>query len=200
MTTLLIPFLLFFGISKTDSKIEFENAWVRVVRVHYLAHEKTRYHDHPSTPTIYVYTTGGGRLRILHDDKEEPVIRPAVKANGIRFNRGAFEHHQVQEMDGVKSEYIRLELKTEPIDLPEKDVRRAPDDATPYESRMLRILRLTCPANSACPTSAHPEDPAVEVIGSRWRWVAPPDKSYENKSSASISIVRVELKTKPAQE
>jgi hypothetical protein len=198
MTTLLIPFLLF-ATSRTDSKIELENAWVRVVRVHYLAHEKTRYHDHPSTPTVYVYTTDGGRLRILHDDKEEPVIRPAVKANGIRFNRGAFEHHQVEEMDGVASEYIRIELKIEPLDLPEQDVRRAPGDSSPYESRMLRILRVECPANAACPTSAHPEDPAVEVIGSRWRWVAARDKSYFNKSATPISIVRVELKTKPAK-
>jgi len=199
MINLLLPILLFFGTSKTDSKIEFENAWARIVRVHYTAHEKTRYHDHPSTPTVYVYTTDGGRLRILHDEKEEPVIRPVVKANSIRFNRGALEHHQVQEMDGVASEYLRLEMKIEPVDLPEADVRRAPGDATPYESRMLRIMRLSCPAHSACPGSAHPEDPAVEVIGSHWRWVAPHDHAYSNDTAAPISIVRVELKTKPAK-
>jgi len=195
----LIPILLFLGTSKTDSKVEFENAWVRIVRVHYMAHEKTRYHDHPATPTVYVYTTGGGRLRILHDDPEEPVIRPAVKANSIRFNRGAMEHHQVEEMDGVASEYLRLELKIEPIDLPEKDVRRAPDDSTPFENGMLRILRVNCPANSVCPASAHPENPAVEVIGSRFRWVGPNDRSYSNPAKAPISIVRVELKSKPVR-
>jgi hypothetical protein len=199
MTYLLLPFLLFFGTSKTDSKIEFENAWVRVVRVHYLAHEKTRYHDHPSTPTVYIYTTDGGRLRILHDEKEEPVMRPVVKANGIRFNRGAFEHHQVEEMDGVASEYLRLELKIAPVDLPEKDVRRGPNDATPYESGMLRILRVTCPANGDCPVSAHPEDPAVEVIGSKFRWTAPNGREYSNASNAPVSMVRVELKTKPVE-
>ena len=205
MTTFLIPVLLFFlgapaRTSKTDSRAEFENAWVRVVRVHYVAHEKTRYHDHPSTPTVYVYITDGGRLRILHDEKEEPVIRPAVKANSIRFNRGAVEHHQVQEMDGVASEYLRLELKIQPIDLPEQDVRRAAKDATPYESGMLRILRVTCPANSACPASTNLDDPAVEVIGSRFRWVRPNDRSYLNTTSGPISIVRVELKSKPALE
>jgi hypothetical protein len=202
MTTFLIPILLFLGtpkaISKTDSKVEFENAWVRIVRVHYAAHEKTRYHDHPSTPTVYVYTTDGGRLRILHDEKEEPVIRPAVKANSIRFNRGAVEHHQVEEMDGVASEYLRLELKIEPIDLPEQDVRRAPGDSTPFENGMLRILRVTCPAKSACPVSPHPEDPAVEVIGSRFRWEAANSPTYSNTADAPVSIVRVELKSKPA--
>lgn len=197
MMNFLILILLFFGTSKTDSTIEFENAWVRIVRVHYTAHEKTRYHDHPSTPTVYVYTTDGGSLRILHDGKEEPVIRPVVKANSIRFNRGALEHHQVEEMDGVASEYLRLELKTEPIDLPEKDVRRAPDDATPYESGMIRILRVTCAANSVCPASVHPEDPAVEVIGPRFRWSPPDDHGYSNASNTAIRIVRVEFKTKP---
>ncbi len=199
MLNLLIPILFFFGTSAGDSTLEFENAWVRIVRVHYAAHEKTSYHDHPSTPTVYVYTTDGGRLRILHDDKEEPVIRPVVKAGGIRFNRGAMEHHQVEEMDGVASEYLRLELKIAPVDLPEQDVRRAPDDSTPYESGMLRILRVTCPANSACPPSAHPEDPAVEVIGARFRWVSPNDPGYSNASDAPVRIVRVELKSKPAE-
>lgn len=199
MMNYLIPILLFFGTSKTDSTIEFENAWVRIVRVHYVAHEKTRYHDHPSMPTVYVYTTDGGRLRILHDGKEEPVIRPSVRANSIRFNRGAMEHHQVQEMDGVASEYLRLELKIAPIDLPGKDVRLGPDDSTPYENGMLRILRLNCPANSVCPASAHSEDPAVEVIGPRFRWTEPNDRGYSNTADTPIRIVRVELKSKPVR-
>lgn len=180
-----------------DSTIEFENEWVRIARVHYAAHETTRYHDHPATPTVYVYTTDGGRLRILHDEKEEPVIRPVVKAGSIRFNRGALEHHQVEEMDGVPSEYLRLELKIAPVDMPETDVRRAPGDRTPYESGMLRILRVTCAANSVCPASAHPEDPAVEVIGARYRWAAPNDPAYSNTTNQSIDIVRVELKSRP---
>jgi hypothetical protein len=205
MTTFLIPVLVFFlgtpkATSKTDSKVEFENAWVRIVRVHYAAHEKTRYHDHPSTPTVYVYTTDGGRLRIVHDEKEEPVIRPAVKANSIRFNRGAVEHHQVEEMDGVASEYLRLELKIEPIDLPDKDVRRAPDDSTPFENSMLRILRSTCAAKSVCPASEHRDDPAVEVIGSHFRWVWPDDRGFTNGTNGPVSIVRVELKSRPASK
>jgi hypothetical protein len=205
MATFLILVLVFFlgtpkATSKTDSKVEFENAWVRIVRVHYAPHEKTRYHDHPSTPTVYLYTTDGGRLRIVHDEKEEPVIRPAVKANSIRFNRGAVEHHQVEEMDGVASEYLRLELKVEPIDLPDKDVRRAPDDSTPFENGMLRILRPICAAKSVCPASEHRDDPAVEVIGSHFRWAGANGPAYSNTADAPVSIVRVELKSKPASK
>ncbi len=75
-----ILFLLAFASAKSASKAEFENPCVRIVRVHYLPPEKTRAHDHPATPTVYVYTTDGGRLKIMHDDKEAPVIPPVVKA------------------------------------------------------------------------------------------------------------------------
>jgi hypothetical protein len=196
----MLPILLtalFFSSPKSDSKIEFENAYVRIVRVHYQAHDKTRYHDHPATPTVYVYVTDGGRLKILHDEKEEPVIRPAVKAGGIRFNRGASEHHQVQELDGVASEYIRVELKIEPIDLPDQDVRRAPDDATPFENGMIRILRVTCPANSICPS---PERPSVEIWGGKWRWSAPNQDGLTNLNNTPLQLVRVELKSAPLKK
>jgi hypothetical protein len=189
--------LAFFASNKSDSTVEFENPYVRVVRVHYLPHEKTRAHDHPATPTVYIYTTDGGRLKIMHDDKEAPVIRPAVKAGAIRFNRGAAEHHQVEERDGVASEYLRLELKIEPIDLPAEDVRRAPSDRTPYESPMLRIVRVTCAAHSACPASDHPENPAVIVTGKKFQWREANSKPVVNSSSTPLEQVRVELKSKP---
>lgn len=191
--------LAFFASSKSDSKIEFENPYVRTVRVHYLPHEKTRAHDHPATPTVYVYTTDGGRLRILHDEMEKPVIRPVVKAGAVRFNKGAAEHHQVEELDGVASEYLRLELKIQSVDLPVEDVRRAPTDRRPYESGMIRILRVTCAAHSACPASDHPEDPAVIVTGRRFQWRDAHSKPVFNSSPSPMEQVRVELKSKPSR-
>ncbi len=197
--TPLILLVLAFASSKSDSTVELENSWVRIVRVHYAPHEKTRAHDHPSTPTVYVYTTDGGRLRIVHDEMEKPVIRPVVKAGAVRFNRGAFEHHQVEELDGVASEYLRLELKIAPVDLPAEDIRRAPDDRTPYESGMIRILRVTCAPHSQCPASAHPEDPAVIVTGKKFQWRDANAPPVLNSSSVPMEQVRVELKSKPAR-
>jgi hypothetical protein len=194
---LIFLLLAFFASNKSDSTVEFENAYVRIVRVHYLAREKTRAHDHPATPTVYVYTTDGGRLKIMHDDKEAPVIRPVVKAGAIRFNRGAAEHHQVEELDGVASEYLRLELKIEPVDLPAEDVRRAPTDRTPYESPMLRIVRVTCAPHSACPATDHPANPAVIVTGKKFQWRNPNASPFVNNSSTPIEQIRVELQSKP---
>ena len=180
----------------TDASIEMENPWVRVVRVSYTPHQKTAIHDHPPTPTIYVYVTDGGRLKIGHE--KELVTRPPVKAGGIRYQKGVAERHEVEEIDGVASEYLRIELKVKPLDLPEDDVRRQPTDRTPYEGRMLRILRVTCPANGVCPPSAHPENPAVVVYGKTWKWLAANSAPLKNDSPAPVEQVRVELITEPA--
>ena len=187
--------------ANSDATIEFENPYVRLVRVQYKAHEKTAVHDHPASPNVYVYLTDGGRLKIGHDghgyENEPPVIRPVVKAGGIRYQKGVSETHAVEELDGVDSQYLRIELKTQPLDLPEVDVRRAPDDRTPYESRMLRIMRVTCPALSSCPASAHPEDPAVIVVGTRFAFVAAGSLPAMNSTNKPTEQIRVELKTQP---
>jgi hypothetical protein len=183
-------------VANSDATIELENPYLRVVRVHYTPHEKTAVHDHPPTPTVYVYVTDGGRLRIGHDG-EEPTMRPPVKAGGIRFQKGVAETHWVEELDGVDSQYIRLELKTRQVDLPEQDVRRQPADRTPYESGFLRIMRVTCAAHSACPASAHPQDPAVVVYGKDYKWLPAGSAPVKNDSDAPVEQVRVELKTPP---
>jgi hypothetical protein len=179
-------------VAPSDAILEFENPLVRVVRVHYRPHQKTAMHDHPATPTVFVYLTDGGRLRISHDG-EEPVIRPAVKAGAIRFQHAVAERHTVEEIDGVASEYLLLELKAQPSDQPPTDVRRAPDDRTPYESPTLRIYRVSCPAHSACPPSAHPEDPAVVVTGRDFRWETAGTPAPSNPSGTIWEQVRVEI-------
>jgi hypothetical protein len=196
---LLLPFQIQIklDLAPTDSKVEFENAWVRIVRVNYAAYQKTALHDHPAAATVFVYTTDGGRLKIVHPEYPDPTIRPAVKAGGIRYQKAEVEHHTVEELDGVASEYIRLELKIEQIDPPPSDVKRSADDRTPYESRMLRILRVTCAAHAPCPASQHSEDPAVVVTGREFKWLdsyAPP---LVNSSDQPQEQVRSELNAKP---
>lgn len=176
----------------SDAILEFENSLVRIVRVQYRPHQKTAMHDHPAAPTVYVYVTDGGRLRIGHEG-EEPVIRPPVKAGAIRFQRAVAERHVVEELDGVPSEYLRLEFKTQPPGQPPVDVRRAPADRTPYESPTLRILRVTCPAHAACPPSAHPEDPAIVVTGRDFRWEPAGTPPQANPSATAWEQVRVEI-------
>jgi hypothetical protein len=191
----LVCFLAISGLAQvtgSDATIELENSLVRVVRVRYAPHEHTALHDHPATPTVFVYTTDGGRLRISHEG-EEPVIRPAVKAGAIRFQRAVAERHKVEELDGVASEYVRIEFKHQPMDQPPVDVRRAPDDRTPFESATLRILRVTCAAHAVCPASAHPEDPAVVVMGHDFRWLEGGAAPLRNTTDKAWEQVRVEI-------
>jgi hypothetical protein len=179
-------------VAPSDATIEFENSLVRVVRVRYQPHQKTAMHDHPATPTVYVYVTDGERLRISHEG-EDPVIRPPVKAGAIRFQHAVAERHIVEELDGVASEYLRLELKAQPADQPPTDVRRAPGDRTPYESPTLRIYRVTCPAHATCPPSAHPEDAAVVVNGREFGWEPAGTPPRANDTDTAWEQVRVEM-------
>lgn len=72
----LLPLILVLA-TAGDSSTEFENDYVRVVRVRYAANQKTEVHDYPALATVYVYVTDGGRLRLGHDGTE-PTVRPPL--------------------------------------------------------------------------------------------------------------------------
>jgi hypothetical protein len=180
----------------SDAVLEFDNPLVRIVRVRYRPHQKTALHAHPAAPTVFIYVTDGGRLRISHEG-EEPIVRPPVKAGAVRFQHAVAERHIVEELDGVASEYLQLELKTQPPAEPATDFRLAPGDRTRYESPTLRILRVTCPAHAECPPSAHPEDAAVVVTGREFRWEPPNSELASNPSGTAREQVRVEIAAPP---
>ena len=186
----------------------FQNEWARAARVTYGPHEKSPVHDHPPTPTtVYVYVTDGGVMRFSHDtgDRVAGVTfdRPAVKAGAIRFVQGAPETHSVEYLGDQRSEYARIELLTEPLDRPARDVRLPPAALDPaksvaqvqFENGQVRIVRVMCAAGETCPRSLHPEDPAIVVTMTgvhrgqvEWRPEA---------AQGPVEQVRIELKTKP---
>jgi hypothetical protein len=175
-----------FEVAPDDYKLELENNYVRIVRVTYGGHQKSPVHDHPGTPTVYVYTTDGDKMRISHEDG--PMIeRPPVKAGQVRFSRGMPEHHTMENLGDTRSEYIRVELKTMPADLPAKDVRLSPGDAQ-FENGMLRISRISGTVPEVYPS-------VYVVIGSGKTTFVPPGKTYH--FSDGDSVVKVELKTPP---
>jgi hypothetical protein len=174
-----------FKVAPDDYKLEFENEYVRLVRVTYGPHQKSPVHDHSATPTVYVYTTDGGRMSISHEDGPN-IIRPVVKVGQVRFNRGMAEHHTMENLGDARSEYIRVELKTKPLDLPEKDVRMAPTDPD-FENAMIRISRVA---------SGAPEvNPSVYVtLGTGRCTFVPANGKY---TPTPDPVLKVELKTAP---
>ncbi len=56
-----------------------ENQTFRIIQVHYGPHEKVPIHDHPDTPTVYVYLNNSGPVRITHEEKDgsqSSLVRP----------------------------------------------------------------------------------------------------------------------------
>jgi hypothetical protein len=156
-----------FRVSPENYKLEFENKFVRVSRVRYRPGDKLPVHDHPALPTIYIYTTDGGPIIFGHQEFAA-IRRPAVKAGQIRFNRGNKETHTTEYLGDAPSEYVRVEIKLDPLEKPRRDIRIAADDSTPFENAQLRIERADC---SPCSLLA---DPAVIVTMADGRvcWIA----------------------------
>src|SRR5258708_37388466 len=79
-------------------QLAFENDLVRGIRVHYGAHEKLLVHDHPKTPTSYVYLSAGGPDRYKHAETVPFVLeRRAVRRGGSRLSAGRIKNHGVEK-------------------------------------------------------------------------------------------------------
>jgi len=103
----------------------------RTTRVTYGPHETAPVHQHPPTPTtVYVYVTDGGVMRFRRLTGEHvagvDIDRKPVHAGAIRFAHGAPETHSVEYLGDTPTEYVRIELRTEPLDRPVRDVRLPP--------------------------------------------------------------------------
>jgi len=187
--------------------LAFENAWARATRVTYGPHEKAPVHEHPPTPTtVYVYVTNGGVMRFGHVTGEHvagfTIDRRAVKAGAIRFAHGAPETHTVEYLGDEPTEYVRIELRTEPKDRPVRDVRLPPVALDPsksavetqFENGQVRILRVMCAKSEKCPAAAAPWID-VSMSGPRRGEVAWSPVVVEGP----VDLVRIELKTSPVK-
>jgi len=189
----------------------FENEWARVSRVTYGPHETAPVHQHPPTPTtIYIYVTDGGEFRFNHITGFKvsgfTITRPAVKAGAIRFAHSAPETHTVEYLGDAPTEYVRIELRTESLGIPIRDVRIPPAAMDParsavkkeFENGQVRILRVVCASGESCPASDNPDDPAIVTI------MTGPDKGSVQFSPETEKgpreEVRVELKTSPVDQ
>ena len=188
----------------------FENAWARASRVTYGPHETAPVHEHPPTPTsVYIYVTDGGEFRFKHITGFKvsgyTITRPAVKAGSIRFAHAAPETHSVEYLGDGPTEYVRIELRTEPVNAPIRDVRIPPSTLDPaksavkneYENAQIRILRVVCAAGETCPASENPDDPAIVTV------MTGPDRGAVRWSpeleKGPLEEVRIELKTDPVE-
>jgi hypothetical protein len=131
-------------------RLTFENEDFRVVRVLYRPHEHLPVHNHPATPTVYVYLTDSAPVRFSHVEEHAfSLVRPAEKAGTFRFSPGRLERHAVDNLGDLESQFLRIELKKLPLGYGDNSFRspKAFDDAhtglrREFESGRLEVDRI----------------------------------------------------------
>ena len=209
-------------------KLQFENEWVKVVRVHYAPHEKLPAHEHTPTASAYVYLNDGGPVVFNHIDKDYgAVTRPATKAGSFRVYRGIQELHEVENKSDLPSDFLRVEFKTEPVNV-KSLIGRYHRQQYPagenfqkvqFENEQIRITRLVCAPGRKLDLSASPGEPSLLVALSaaelkvnranaktariklgvgQSRWAeADKQEQLENTGTMPAELLRFEFKTKP---
>jgi quercetin dioxygenase-like cupin family protein len=151
---------------------QFENEWVRVVRVHYAPYAKLPAHAHTALPSAYVYLNDGGPVLFRHiGTKYGPSTRPPTKAGGFRVFRGLDEMHEVENMSDLPSEFLRVEFKTEPADVKTLRGRFFREEGSngknlekiQFENGQIRITRVICAPGSSVRFSAGTSEPALLI-------------------------------------
>jgi hypothetical protein len=208
-------------------KLQFENEWVRIVRVVYPAHTTLPAHDHPQRATAYVYLNDAGPVIFRHVPGQ-PVTRPATKAGGFRLFRAVpGERHAVENGGDVASEFLRVELKTEPREQGTLRGRYPPEDVAAgenvervqFENEQVRITRLICASGKTLHVSTTATEPsvlvaingmpiqvqavsgesqAITLTPGQERWLDTNQREQiENRGSDTLVMLRFDFKTPP---
>jgi hypothetical protein len=153
-------------------KLEFENEWVKVMRVHYGPHEKIPAHDHTELAAAYVYLNDGGPVIFKHIGLAYgAVTRPATKAGSFRLYKALKEVHEVENTSDLPSDFLRVEFKTRMVD--EKTLRgRFYRESWPagenyqkvqFEDEQIRVTRLACVPGKRLDVPAGATGPALLI-------------------------------------
>ena len=208
-------------------KLDFENEWVRVMRVRYGPREKIAEHYHTERPSAYVYLNDAGPIIFKHVDLPYgDITRAATKAGSFRLYRAVKEVHAVENPTDIPSEFLRVEFKTEPINqnsLRGKFHREPvpPDENSrkiQFENEQIRITRMVIAPHKTMDVSTNATEPAllvaltpaqlkaagrtgkaqVNLEMGKTRWLATgQQEELENSGDAPVELLRFEFKTKP---
>ena len=196
-------------------RLQFENEWVKVVRVHYAPHVKLPAHAHTKLESAYVYLSDAGPVVFRHVGTEYGAsTRPAVKAGTFRLYRGVDERHEVENTSPLASDFLRVEFKTEPIE--EKWLRgRYHREAVPagenlekvqFENAQIRVTRLVIAPRKSLTVVTGATEPSLLVALSptpghtsgetRWLPVNRTER-IKNRSTEPLEYLRFAFRTPP---
>jgi hypothetical protein len=208
-------------------KLQFENAWVKVVRVHYEPLAKLPAHTHTELATAYVYLNDSGPVIFKHVGTDYgPATRPPTKTGGFRLYRGLEELHEVENTSPLPSDFLRVEFKTEPKEprsLRGKFFRENYPagenfEKIQFENVQVRITRLVVAPGRSLELSASPAEPTllialssarieasrsnapaqVALTPGQERWLdAGQREQLRNVGAEAAELLRFEFKTTP---
>jgi hypothetical protein len=207
-------------------KLQFENEWVKVTRVHYPPKTKLAAHEHTQTAAAYVYLNDSDPVIFKHIGLQYGAIkRAATKAGSFRLYKSVAEIHEVENPADTPSDFMRVEFKTEPLN--DKSLYgRYFREAYPagenfqkvqFENEQIRITRLVCAASKKLELATTATEPALllalsparlktgtgktrtEQLGlGQTKWIGANKKELlENIGEAPAEMLRFEFKTKP---
>ena len=208
-------------------KIQFENQWVRVVRVHYAAGVKLPVHTHPAGTTAYLYLNDSEGVVFRHESgSSRAVTRPAVKAGSMRVAAGSSETHNAENPAATPSDFLRVQFKTEANG--ERNLRRrisaysgGVDSAIAKEefaNAQMRITRVIIPpgqsieiqttetqpalllaVSAATLTAARASSMDLTLSAGQQHWVDTRQRErLSNTGASAVELVRIDFLTAPA--
>jgi len=178
-------------------KVEFENDYVRVVRVHYDAGAKLAEHTHPAGTTVYIYLNDSDGVIFKHSgDNTRSVTRPAVKAGAIRISTGPEEHHTAENTSATATDFLRVWLKGE--NPGSRNMRRMPPNENEFANAQLRVTRITLEQHDTQTIAAKEPALVIELPSGTTRWIAAGTSAeIANHEVPMLDLIRIDFLTKP---
>lgn len=160
------------AVSPGAYRLAFENAWVKVVRVHYAPRAVIAPHFHTELASAYVYLNDGAPIVFKHEGLPyAAVTRPATKAGSFRVYKGLKEVHSVENATDTPSDFLRVEFKTEPVEEATLRGKFFRDEVAPtgtvqqmqFENAQVRITRVVVAPGEGLELSALTGEPSLIV-------------------------------------
>ncbi|MES2521596.1 MAG: hypothetical protein V4617_02775 [Gemmatimonadota bacterium] len=202
-------------------KVQFENAYVRLIRVRLPGDANLGDHTHPAGIMLHVYFNDADPVQFNHDGPPNDVTRPHVRARSYRVGRATPETHSVINTGAGTSDYMRVELKTEGdegllrripvIPLVDSTATVVDMNNTQYRSSRVTVasgqsIELTASASQpfllialtdAITVTRTGSPPVTLVTGGEHFVDAAQSTVVRNASAGPVQLLRVDFLTKP---
>jgi hypothetical protein len=201
-------------------KVQFENPYVRLIRVKLPPNANLAEHTHPPGLMLHVYFNDAAPVQFNHDGPPNDVTRPPVFARSYRVGRATPEVHSVINTGNTMSDYMRVELKTigtnsQRSRVPAPALVNATQESVEVENAQYKSSRVTVAAQQSYSVAiiAHPalllaltdgaevqvegKTPVTLTTGSELFLESGAKAVIKASGNAPVQLLRVDLLTAP---